>query len=360
MKPKPITRPFQVQRSTRGHPSGSYVAFVPLLIGFFGFAAVPALGLAQQLPTERERCLLEAIKQVGEETTIGALRKSCDRQPESPGEVTEAPEEGEPTVPTERQQAETAAQISPFLIAAHRPNYGLLATYNFDPNDQPFQDTLLDEGEALSNVEAMFQLSFKIPIVTSIFWGHGDLLFAYTQRSFWQVYNPDLSSPFRENNFEPEAFLSFDANWGLWGWKNSLVSLGVDHQSNGRNDPLSRSWNRAFAQIVVENPKYNVYFSLKPWLIFGDLSDNPDIEKFMGHGELQGVYQRNNHTFGLQVRNNLRSESNRGGYQLDWSFPLYKRWRGYIQYFNGYGYSLIDYNRNQNVIGIGVQVSDYF
>jgi phospholipase A1 len=332
-----------------------------LVITAGGFASLPALSFAQQTPTARERCLLEAIKNAGEDTTIGALRESCDREPEPPGEVTEAPEKGVPTVRVERQQAEQAAHISPFLIAAHRPNYGLVATYNFDPNDQPFQESLLNDDDAsLSNVEAMFQLSFKIPIITNMFWGHGDVFFAYTQRSFWQVYNTDLSSPFRENDFEPEAFLSFDTNWGLWGWKNSLISLGINHQSNGRSEPLSRGWNRVFAQIVVDNPKYNLYFSLKPWFVFSESSGNPDIERFMGHGELLGVYKHKDHTFGLQVRNNLRSESNRGGYQLDWSFPLYKRWRGYIQYFNGYGYSLIDYNRNQNVIGIGVQVSDYF
>lgn len=336
------------------------VALARLLIGVWGLALMPSLGLAQQPPTEHERCLLEAIEDASEETTIGELRTSCELEPKASGEMTGAPEEGEPTVLKERQRAERAAQIRPFLIAVHRPNYGLLATYNPAPNDQPFEGTLLDEDASLSNFEAMFQLSFKIPIVTKMFWGHGDLFFAYTQRSFWQVYNTDLSSPFRENNFEPEAFLSFDTNWGFWGWKNSLVAVGVDHQSNGRSAPLSRSWNRAFARFVIDNPQYNLYFSLKPWLIFGDLSDNPDIEKFMGHGELQGVYQRKDHTFGLMVRNNLRTDSNRGGYQLDWSFPIHKHWRGYIQYFNGYGYSLIDYNRNQNVIGIGVQISDYF
>ncbi len=360
MKPNQGPQRFQRHPKYPGMRSTCCIRFVPLVIGAWSFFLAPALTSAQQPSAERERCLLQAIKDADAQTTIGELRKACDSEPEPPEGLTEAPDQAEPTAPTDRQQAEQAAQVSPFLIAAHRPNYGLLATYNPDPNNQPFQGNLLDDGDTLSNVEAMFQLSFKIPIVTKIFWGHGNLFFAYTQRSFWQVFNTDLSSPFRENNFEPETFLSFDTNWGLWGWKNSLVAVGVDHQSNGRNIPLSRSWNRVFAKFVVENATPNLQLSLKPWLIFGDLSDNPDIEKFMGHGELQGAFRHNRHTFGLLMRNNLRTEFNRGAYQLDWSFPVYKRWRGYIQYFNGYGYSLVDYNRNQNVIGIGVQISDYF
>ena len=52
------------------------------------------------------------------------------------------------------------------------------------------------------------------------------------------------------------------------------------------------------------------------------------------------------------------AENSRGAIQLDYTFPLWGRLRGYAQFFNGYGQSLIDYNTNLTTVGVGFLLSD--
>ncbi len=188
---------------------------------------------------------------------------------------------------------------------------------------------------------------------------YGDIYVAYTNLSFWQAYNSDFSRPFRETNHEPEIFLSFKNNWKFWGVTNNLINVGIVHQSNGQDAEQSRSWNRIYAHFVFQKDNFTV--SLKPWLrILKDDKDddNPDIEKYLGHGELRVGYKMGNHTFSSMFRHNFRSDQ-KGALELGWSFPLVNRVRGYVQYFYGYGESLIDYNESVNRLSVGIALTDW-
>ena len=116
--------------------------------------------------------------------------------------------------------------------------------------------------------------------------------------------------------------------------------------------------NRLFANFIFE--KGNFAFGLKPWIMVGDKIGNEDIRDYMGNIEFRGVYKVNRHTVSLMLRNNLQSGFSKGAFQVDWSFPIYRRVRGYTQYFNGYGESLIDYNVHTNTLGVGLAFTDYF
>jgi phospholipase A1 len=81
----------------------------------------------------------------------------------------------------------------------------------------------------------------------------------------------------------------------------------------------------------------------------------------MGHYEIGAAYKWDEHTFSLMTRNGIESDFHRGAVQASWSFPL-GNWpflRGYVQYYSGYGESLIDYDQYVNRLGVGLSLSDW-
>ncbi|TLD83476.1 porin [Helicobacter sp. MIT 11-5569] len=219
-------------------------------------------------------------------------------------------------------------------------NYLLPANVNFNK----------DESQA-KRTEAKFQISIKKLLVDDLFFKDLDLYFAYTQQSFWQIYDNENSRPFRESNYEPALYFSYPLeNYNVFF---DRVNFGYVHQSNGGDLLKSRSWDRLFVEGIYGHE--NFALGLKAWYRFKESAnkdDNPDILDYMGYGELSLGYGINKHLFTLTLRNNLQSD-NRGAIMLDYSYPLYKNLYLYVQYFNGYGESLQDYNRAVERVGAG-------
>ncbi|UCG66979.1 MAG: phospholipase A [Deltaproteobacteria bacterium] len=245
-----------------------------------------------------------------------------------------------------------------YAITTHRANYILPLTYVDSPNEEAIREASPDKE--LKNAEIKLQLSFKVQLWEDIFNKNMDLWFGYTQLSFWQFYNFEDSSPFRETNYEPELLLNFRTSYDLLGLKGRFINVGINHQSNGRSEPLSRSWNRVVANFGLERD--NLALILNTWLRIPeseDEDDNPDIEDYMGYGHVWLYYLWKDHRFGFMYRNNLHFDENRSTVQVEWSFPLIEHVSGYIQYFYGYGESLLDYNARMSRIGLGFIVKDW-
>ncbi len=278
----------------------------------------------------------------------------------------------------------------PFTLTAHNPTYFLIGAYN----EIGYDETTFHESGSSVNFqenETQFQISFKSLVFESFYFDFPyvdfptfDLYVGYTNRSFWQLYNKPFSSPFREYNHEPEVWLQFYPDKPILGLRLTELRTGFSHQSNGQGDPLSRSWNRVYANFIFETEK--LLLSIKPWLRVAENSDddnNPDISDYMGHAELRLAYLIENPnvdcifdvlpdylggnlelrdlTLSLMSRNNIESGFSRGAIELGASFSLgiTENFKFYIQYFSGYGESLIDYDNYVNRIGFGLLLNDW-
>ncbi|MCL7745269.1 phospholipase A [Guyparkeria hydrothermalis] len=276
-------------------------------------------------------------------------------------QASEAEEPAHPVALEQRIRSEKSGERNPFVIRGYKPNYIMPLTYT--PTDLSRPEYDFDPQHA----ETKFQLSFQFDWFQDPLGDNTSLYFGYTQLSLWQTYNSsalgadeDASSPFRETNYEPELGLNVDTNFKLAGLTFRRARLSVIHTSNGQGGDRSRSWNRLATGIAFGRGHFAG--RLRGWYRIPDPDEhdnNPDITDYMGHGDLQLAYKWNGQTIAATLRNNLDFDENRGAIEVGYSFPLSNRIKGYVQYFNGYGESLIDYNRSVSRIGMGIALTDW-
>lgn len=266
----------------------------------------------------------------------------------------------------ERWELSCSDQLPAFIPRPYKPVYLLPVSWTSRANQTPrgsaSPDNTVVEALNLDKNEAKFQVSLK-----SKLWSlndHGTLAVwgGYTQSSRWQVYNSKISRPFRETNYEPELILTHGMGVALpFGWTARMASISLNHQSNGRAQPLSRSWNRVIGELSLERNDTTV--ALRPWMRIHESSggdDNPGIQDYMGRGEALITQKWNRHVFALQLRHSLRGgDRSRGSAQFEWAFPIAGGLHGYAQLFSGYGESLIDYNFRETRLGLGISVVEW-
>jgi phospholipase A1/A2 len=260
-----------------------------------------------------------------------------------------------------------------FEIRPYKPVYFLPVFHTDRINAVPHSPTrgYGDNNGTPRKTEAKFQISFKTKIAHDIFGNNGDLWGAYTQSSRWQVYNGASSRPFRETNYEPEAMFVWRTKFDAFGLMTGrYLSIGINHQSNGQSDPLSRSWNRITGAIGLERDRWTL--TVRPWWRLpehGSNDDNPDLADYAGRGELLLTYADNGYVFSADARHSLRGGNrNHGSLRFDLAIPIpgHKQsddqnqgLRLHLQWFTGYAESLIDYNHRANYLGLGVSLKEW-
>ncbi|EIX0241984.1 phospholipase A [Campylobacter coli] len=239
------------------------------------------------------------------------------------------------------------SSFNPLGISSYKMNYFLPFAYSFG-----------SLGGENRKTEMKFQLSIKKRLFEDLL-GLGEKYYVgYTQTSWWQNYKH--SSPFRETNYQPEFFVDIPLHFEDYKFLNNL-RVGILHESNGKGDENleSRSWNRIYASSVFLYQRF--LFVPRIWYRIPENSkddDNPEITHYMGNFDINIGYLGNDYFINLMLRNNLDFHDNKGAVQVDIGYDIFDNgiyW--YLQYFNGYGESLIDYNKRLQRLSTGFLIS---
>lgn len=264
----------------------------------------------------------------------------------------------------ERIIRERQAGFDPGVIVAHKHNYFMPLHYTSRINSDVYESADGPLRGGLRKEEVKFQMSLKAQAnMNDLLFSNDALFFGITLTAWWQLYSSDLSSPFRETNYQPEVFYINPLGRSFFGGNTSL-GFGLEHQSNGQVQGLSRSWNRVYANLIIDYG--NLVINLRPWYRIpekakenpgeADGDDNPDIHEFMGNGDLTIGWRHRDLEIEALLYGN--PSTGKGAIRLGMTYPLFNRFRGYVELFNGYGDSLIDYDHFQKRFGIGVALTN--
>nr|WP_315427225.1 phospholipase A [uncultured Albidiferax sp.] len=271
-------------------------------------------------------------------------------------------------------ELETGSDCGTFNIRGYRPISLSVVTAD-NVNEQPSSPSTghtAASATAYKRVENRIQVSVRTKIAQGILTDRASglsdsLWFGYTQQSYWQLFTPSLSRPFRSTDHEPEVVYVYPSTVALpGGWKLRYTGAGLVHQSNGQSLPLSRSWNRVYGMAGLEQgDRWSLQARVWKRLPESNGSDdNPDSSDYIGRGELLAAWNVNkDNTLVATLRHSLRS-NNRGSVRLEWLQSLdgdgrKSGLRLHTQLFSGYGDSLIDYNRRRTVLSVGLSLVDF-
>jgi phospholipase A1 len=144
------------------------------------------------------------------------------------------------------------------------------------------------------------------------------------------------------------------------------LTFQIEHESNGRDSIQSRSWNRVTlgANIIIDR---NLSVHGKAWIPIIDGENNKDILDYCGIYQVGTSYLSDNRRFSASV-----VLVKRRGWNLNYntivelSYQLGNRQNQslFLQYYNGYGEGLLDYNKFHSQLRIGFVIrptlfSDY-
>jgi phospholipase A1 len=218
--------------------------------------------------------------------------------------------------------------------------------------------TALDSRPSAINSDVKFQVSIAQRVTKSTLPFNSYFFIFYNQKVFWNVFQESM--PVHDLNFNPGIGLS-----KLLIVKDRVVgkaSLLIEHESNGRDSIFSRSWNKiSLCGSIYLSPQFMVH--AKYWIPIVDGINNKDILRYCGMYQSGIQISSRDKKFGLAV-----TLVKRKGWNFNYNtivelnYRLFKKDNQYLflQYYNGYGENLLDYNKYHSRLRLGIVIKPKF
>lgn len=213
---------------------------------------------------------------------------------------------------------------------------------------------------------AKFQISFAYQLLNQDGWLATNVPalkgfhIAYTQSSLWDW--KAQSTAFYDTSYKPEFFYLWKnvTRGSSTNWFQLNLQASLKHESNGKGGADSRSVNIAYLRPTLtlgRDDGLQLMVQPRVWTYLGEVDDNPDIADYRGYADLRTIlgWKR-----GLQLSalGRMGKDGNHRSAQLDLTYPTMRFFGSFslyldVQYFTGYGESLLGYNRKSDELRVG-------
>lgn len=235
--------------------------------------------------------------------------------------------------------------------------YDDLPSFGIYKNNYVVTGTAIGPKPTRENSDAKFQISVSQRLTNSVLPLKTYLFLTYTQLAYWDIYKE--SFPFGDINYNPT--IGFGKALAYKNRFLGVISFQLEHESNGRDNEESRSWNKiSFNSLFIMNQHWT--FQTKAWIPLIDGQNNRDIVSYKGWGHMALEYNnKKKYNVGLLLTKRAGAffDSN---IVVNFSYRLSKNENQYLfmEYYNGYGENLLFYNHYRHRLRIGFVIQPTF
>ncbi len=249
-----------------------------------------------------------------------------------------------------------------YRFGATRPDYNadsVRAVIESGPYFGIFRDNYFIGGIPIGerirrdNSNVKFQISIRHRLTKSRLPFDTYLFLQFTQKTIWNV--AEESFPMRDLNFNPGIGLGH-----LIVYHNKYIGHAIfmlEHESNGKDGEASRSWNKVSLSGTLMLNRY-MEMQLKTWLPIVDGENNRNILRYYGLAQAGLLYRSENRRVqtGMLVTWRAHSFSFNTQWELSLKVSRHANQYLFVQYYNGYGENLLDYDRFRSVLRVGMVI----